>query len=75
VDIKAARNTILGAIEDDQDVISNPKAEVSVTSIDPDGYHLQINAWITSRSFHAKQFILNEVILNAVSKSLLPQKN
>jgi small conductance mechanosensitive channel len=66
VEANTVRNAILGSISTDKNIIHEPKPEVAVSGFDPDGYRIQVHAWLNTNGFYSKHFSLNELILSAL---------
>jgi small conductance mechanosensitive channel len=69
VPVQQVREVVLNSIKDEKEIDPDPKADLAVVGFDPDGYRVQIFAWLTNTHFYSKRFMLNEKILSALNTS------
>ena len=58
------RDLVEKAIEANQDVLKDPVLRIGISSLDPDGYKVIINAWVKSHGFQDARYLLQEKIMD-----------
>lgn len=66
IEIERVRKIIDNIIRADDDILDNPTPRVGVSSLDPDGYKILVNAWVKPHGFHDEKLGLQEKIIEGI---------
>ena len=69
IDSGKVKKIIEDVILSSQELSTEPAHRISVSSLEPDGYHLLINVWTPAHGFNDTKYALQEKILNAFKQS------
>lgn len=69
VDIGEVRKVLSGTIGKNKDCLSEPKKRIGVGEIQPDGYLISVNVWVSAHGFHDTRLELQEALLEDIKKA------
>ncbi|CAG5018445.1 Small-conductance mechanosensitive channel [Dyadobacter sp. CECT 9275] len=71
IDFEAVKNLINDTIRKSQNILKKPEGRVGISSIEPDGYKVMLNVWISSHGFtDAKMMFQQKLIENLHASGL-----
>jgi small conductance mechanosensitive channel len=68
IDIEQAKSIISKAVLSSKDLLTSPAHRVAVSAIEPDGYRLLVNVWVTTHGFIDAKYALQEKIINELKQ-------
>ena len=63
IDNEEVKKIVTKTIQSSKGLLTDPTYRISVSSLEPDGYHLLINVWTSAHGFNDAKFELQEKIL------------
>lgn len=66
IEIEKMKKIIEDIVEKDKDVLDNPAPRIGISSLDPDGYKVIVNAWVTPRGYQDEKLDLQEKIIQGI---------
>lgn len=69
IEIDKVRKLIEEILKADEDILDQPAPRVGVSTLDPDGYKLMVNAWVKPHGFQDERMGLQEKIIEGIKRS------
>ena len=69
IDIKQVKSVINGAIEKSENCLKTPEKRIGIKELQPDGYIMGINVWVSSHGYHDSKLKVQENILQEVKNA------
>jgi small conductance mechanosensitive channel len=66
IEIEKIKSVIETIMQEDDDILDNPVPRVGVSSLDPDGYKIIVNAWVKPHGFQDEKLMLQEKIISGI---------
>ena len=68
-DIQEVKNVLLASVKSSRYILNNPSARVGVSSLEPDGYRLLINAWVNANGFIDSKLNFQEKLIGDLKEA------
>lgn len=68
-DTQEVKNLLLASVKSSKNILNNPSPRVGVSSLEPDGYRLQINAWVNANSFIDSKLTFQEKLIGDLKEA------
>ncbi|WP_276480385.1 mechanosensitive ion channel family protein [Paraflavitalea pollutisoli] len=69
IDIEKVRYIIAGIVKEDKDILSEPEPRIGISTLEPDGYKVMVNAWVKPHGFVDERMGLQEKIIDGIKKA------